>query len=43
MLPNDRAIFNVEALKNVMPIQCVAATDNYKTIGNSDSPETISG
>jgi len=43
MLPDDGSIFTVEALKNVMPIQCVATTDNHKTIGNSDSPEAISG
>ena len=43
MLPDDRAIFTVEALKNVVPIQCIATTDNHKTIGDCDSPEAISG
>lgn len=43
MLPDDRAIFTVEALKNVMPIQCVAATNDDKTIGDSNSPEAFSG
>ena len=42
MLPDDRAIFTIEALKNVMPIQCVATTDNHKTIGDGDSPEALS-
>ena len=43
MLPDDGAIFTVEALKNIMAIQCVAAADDHKTIGDRDSSQAISG